>query len=203
MRGAILLTQFILPPLWRSLLPKAELWEAEFDGECVKKAVANGLLKGINPLVGDQKDPATLEEWVEKSGGNFDVIIDDGGHKNSQIKAAFDRLWIEVNYGGFYFIEDLQVGRSWEPKPELETMSQIIQDWIDQLLVGDWNVAESRQRHPLPQDVAFITCQLEACVIAKTHAKFAIQARPGGGKRQMHQAPLPLVENEQVIQLLV
>ena len=92
MRGAILLTQFILPPLWRSLLPKAELWEAEFDGECVKKAVANGLLKGINPLVGDQKDPATLEEWVEKSGGNFDVIIDDGGHKNSQIKAAFDRL---------------------------------------------------------------------------------------------------------------
>ena len=43
--------------LWKKLFPQAELWEAEYDAKCVEQA-------------------KTLDEWLEKSGGGFDVIID-------------------------------------------------------------------------------------------------------------------------------
>ena len=93
-------------------------------------------------LVGDQADPATLASWVKQSGGNFDVIIDDGaplpahasahpsqsahfsqiliqppqntgGHTNVQIWNSFDVLFHEALLpGGIYFIEDMLVGRT-------------------------------------------------------------------------------------------
>ena len=71
--------------LWKPLFPTAELWEAEYDGLCAQHAQEKGQLKGINLLIGDQGDPDVLDAWIEKSGGKFDVIIDDGGHHNCQI----------------------------------------------------------------------------------------------------------------------
>ena len=40
--------------IWRQLLPHAELWEAEYDAECVEKARAKGQLEGIKTVTGDQ-----------------------------------------------------------------------------------------------------------------------------------------------------
>lgn len=75
--------------LWRTVLgAHADLWEAEFDGACVQRSVENGKLEGIHTLVGDQGDKETLYKWVEESGGSFDIIIDDGGHRNAQIKVS-------------------------------------------------------------------------------------------------------------------
>ncbi len=66
--------------IWKDiLLPTDELWEAEFDRACVEKAQKNKQLEGVNVLVGDQGDPEVLASWLQKSGNNFDVIIDDGG----------------------------------------------------------------------------------------------------------------------------
>ena len=67
--------------IWRQLLPHAELWEAEYDAECVKKARAKGQLEGIKTVTGDQGDFAVLRRWAEEIGGELDVIIDDGGHR--------------------------------------------------------------------------------------------------------------------------
>ena len=69
--------------VWKKLFPEAELWEAEFDSQCVEKH-RDDMLKGIFVLTGDQGDDAVLDSWVELSGGNFDVVIDDGGHQNCQ-----------------------------------------------------------------------------------------------------------------------
>lgn len=30
--------------VWKKLFPRAELWEAEYNGDCVKKAKENGML---------------------------------------------------------------------------------------------------------------------------------------------------------------
>lgn len=43
------------------MLPNAELYEAESDKACVKQN--RDKLGGINVVVGDQGDPATLEKW--------------------------------------------------------------------------------------------------------------------------------------------
>ena len=69
-------------------------------------------MKGINTLVGDTARTTDLERWVQESGGQFDVILDDGGHKNHEIFGTLEVLYNKALLpGGYYFIEDLHVGR--------------------------------------------------------------------------------------------
>jgi hypothetical protein len=105
--------RFALTLLWRKLLPNTELWEADIDQLCIKKHQISMLQQGIHTLVGNQKDPADLQRWIEMSRGDFDAIIDDGSHFNADIMNTFDALWPHLKPGGTYFMEDLQVGRSW------------------------------------------------------------------------------------------
>lgn len=89
--------------LWPKLLPNAEIWMAEHDAACIDESVKRGLMpKGIRTLIGDQADPSVTRSWIEKSGGNFDAIIDDGGHSNSQIRSTFAALWPALKPGGLY-----------------------------------------------------------------------------------------------------
>lgn len=81
---------------------------------------------------------------MQESGGHFDAIIDDGSHLASDIMNTFDALWPHVNPGGVYFIEDLQIGRSFDSSPKgVETsedtngrrvVSDVMQAWVEQLL---------------------------------------------------------------------
>lgn len=59
---------------------------------------------------GDQSDPVMWKCFLADCGGSFDIIIDDGGHKNSEIIISFTSMWPQVKAGGFYCIEDLAVG---------------------------------------------------------------------------------------------
>ena len=218
--------------LWRSLLKgRGELWEAEVDEGCVAQSRKRGLLDGIHTLTGDQADRPTLRRWVRESGGQFDVVIDDGGHTNRQILTSFEELWPHVRRGGFYFLEDLHIGRhpsgrSDEPEKAARlghaqgtpVVADVIQAWIEQLLVHvtsprhrivgsaaaytDWyheqahsrgkynqsSFVDARRRarkHPLPPGVAYITCQAQACVIAK-----GCGADPAGRDRERDDAPV-------------
>mmetsp|Transcript_39730 Transcript_39730/g.71639 ORF Transcript_39730/g.71639 Transcript_39730/m.71639 type:complete len:301 (+) Transcript_39730:309-1211(+) len=149
--------------LWKHLFPGAELWEAEYDGNCVEKSMAEGSLEGIHPLVGDQNDVPTLDTWIDQSGGaDFDVVIDDGGHEQCQIWTSFQKLWPKVQPGGLYFIEDLQVSR--KPKfnqvssPLCEKGTNVVdnlKDMIDDLA------------HDVMTDIKFVFCQRESCVLGK------------------------------------
>ncbi len=80
--------------VWKALYGKhADIWEAEFVAECVTKTKAEGKMEGISVVTGDQGNKTVVERWVQETGGNFNVIIDDGGHHNKQIKTTFDVLW--------------------------------------------------------------------------------------------------------------
>jgi hypothetical protein len=147
--------------LWRSYFSNLELWGADYDTTCVENAKSQGLLNGIHVLTGNQGDPETVQQWVLETSGSFDVIIDDGSHQNRDIKTSFDILWPTIKPGGFYFIEDLQVGR-FTPG---DAIADVIECWIDQLVIQQ---GSSRTTHPLPDHVDFIMCQSEACVIAKS-----------------------------------
>jgi hypothetical protein len=170
--------------LWKKLFPKAELWEAEFNGRCVDSSRAKGQLDGVFTVVGDQGDVPTLNRWVnETHGANFDIVIDDGGHKNTQIKNSFDVLWPKLNRGGLYFIEDLQVQHTphFDDTGGKAVFQKIINDWTEQLLQhatfrrnkqkGERQQEARERKHafPLPAHVSFIFCQAEACVIGKAN----------------------------------
>lgn len=84
--------------LWKELFPQAELWEAELNAKCVRKAQQSGqALDGFHVLVGDQGDPKVLDSWVEKSnGGHFDVVvrINDVWNGETQSHLPCCAIWI-------------------------------------------------------------------------------------------------------------
>ena len=124
--------------LWRTLAPHAELWEAEYDFACVQANQHLWADLNISTLVGDQGNRSTLEEWVRRSGGEYTAVIDDGSHRNADIMAAFTTLWPHVRPGGFYFIEDLHVGRhaAWDTTRGEAVVSDVMQSWVEQMLVS-------------------------------------------------------------------
>lgn len=157
--------------LWKTLFPNAELWEAEYDGKCVKEAKEKGQLDGINTLVGDQADMKTLDSWIEQSGGNFDAIIDDGGHTNCQISNSFDKLWPQLNPGGYYFIEDIHVGHYDNFKDCGDVvMADKLKDWQQQLILNQ-HAHMVEITYKLPKDMIFVHCQADACVVGKRHSE--------------------------------
>ena len=61
-----------------------------------------------NTYLIDQLDKKELEKLFEKL-GHFDIIIDDGLHKQEAAKKMFDVCWKYVKPGGYYIVEDLDV----------------------------------------------------------------------------------------------
>ena len=168
--------------LWKGLWGDSiSLWEADLDPNCVKRMQDEGLLPGVNMLVGNQKNPAHLQRWLDESGGAFDIIIDDGGHMNHEIKATFDFWWPHLNPGGLYFLEDLAVGRMvhnkdyghYDETGGQAIMSDIIQTWIEQLIIPELKIGDDpavkirREKFPVPKGLKWIFCQAEACLLAK------------------------------------
>lgn len=154
--------------IYKELFPHAELWEAEFDATCVQKSVENGNLEGIHTLTGDQGDAKVLERWIHESdGGNFDVIIDDGGHQSCQVWTSFQHLWPTLKSGGLYFIEDMHVGDL--PKynqytnPTCDSTFNVpnaLKAKMDELIYQKKIGADKN-------DIKFISCQRQACVLGK------------------------------------
>ena len=161
---------------------------------CAESAVKRN--SRIRTVFGDQGDPAVLRRWLAETGAlppggtPFDVIIDDGGHKNQQIKVTFDHFWPALAPGGLYFMEDLQVGRH---KPFMDhsaeaykypPIAELMEAWTEQLVLADTHAAHGNpfkwskevpaawRAHPeiyeLPANVSFVHCQREACVIGKS-----------------------------------
>mmetsp|Transcript_32911 Transcript_32911/g.47568 ORF Transcript_32911/g.47568 Transcript_32911/m.47568 type:complete len:220 (+) Transcript_32911:241-900(+) len=168
--------------IWRELLgPTAEIWEAEYNQDCVDKSLTEGKLNGIKVLVGDQGNETVVNRWVKESGGNFDVIVDDGGHFNIQIMTSFEILWPQLNPGGMYFIEDIDSEHDHIPdsSPPMLKAADIMQQWIDQLLLtphyGGKHFRPAllhdhvgiNTRYPIPRGLEMIACQLSACVLIK------------------------------------
>lgn len=163
--------------VWKKLFPLAELWEAEFNEKCVEKSKAEGKLEGINTLTGDQMNVDTLDEWIEKSGGEFDVIIDDGGHQQCQIWTSLQKLWPAVKPGGLYFIEDLQVSRSRAYSGRVSSpLCNNSTNVVDNLKEMTDAILHRKVYNDLFKDVKFIFCQRDACVLGKI---------PAGGRQSL------------------
>ena len=121
-------------------------------------------MDGFQTLTGDQGDDKVLDNWIEISGGKFDVVIDDGGHQNCQIWHSFMKLWPTVKPGGLYFIEDMQVAKmrvyrnfTTEKCDSNLIVPEKLKIFIDELL---YDVSRK-------SDLEFIFCQSEACVLGK------------------------------------
>lgn len=62
---------------------------------------------GIMTFVADQSNRDDLNAFVDASGGNFDVILDDGGHAMDHQQVSLGNLFPQVKPGGMFIIEDV------------------------------------------------------------------------------------------------
>ena len=98
--------------LWGEYFPCAELVGLEYNAENVNNAGASK----IQSVVGDQGNRTFLmtDFMKQTNGGNFDIIIDDGGHHYEQQRTSYEVLFEDaLNPGGLYFLEDIETSY-WE-----------------------------------------------------------------------------------------
>lgn len=102
---------------------------------------------------------------VQLSGGNFDIVLDDGGHTYQQQLTSFQALWPSVASGGLYVIEDLQVSDS------QSKMVRHILGWVDQLAtnkIGQRNSSWVEWPSKTPDKILFVHCEREICAFKKS-----------------------------------
>lgn len=87
--------------MWRDYFPKASIHgidiadTSRYDGERLKTYIA------------DQGNRQQLQTVMDASGGDFDVIVDDGGHSMDLQQVSLGFLFPYVKSGGYYILEDV------------------------------------------------------------------------------------------------
>ena len=87
--------------MWQEYFPRASIYgidineASRFENDRVKTCIA------------DQANRGQLKKCMDRFGGQYDLLIDDGGHSMEQQQVSFGFLFPYVRPGGFYSIEDL------------------------------------------------------------------------------------------------
>ena len=158
--------------LWEEYFPNAELHFIDFLTDYAY------ISSRSHYHLANQESADELNRVMCKTGGNFDVIIDDGGHTPTQQITSFTTLFPHVKSGGLYIIEDLltsywvkQEGlqNAWlkqtqlVPNPAQYTMIDLLKELVDRVnYVGHtmgWASHERlslEQKARLPQEAANI-----------------------------------------------
>jgi hypothetical protein len=61
----------------------------------------------VTTLVGDQSKREQLQKAIDVSGGDIDLLVDDGGHTMQQQQVSLGYLFKFVKPGGYYILEDI------------------------------------------------------------------------------------------------
>jgi hypothetical protein len=159
--------------MWLDYFPFVELHFLEYDASCV--ATHQSRLTGATIHVGDQTDINVLKKLLRTSGGNFDVIIDDGAHTWDEQHIATEYLYVQgVKPGGLFVMEDLFTSDLERPASQWyhasdyyksKTRSTTIEKYVDiqRQLMKEWQV-------PTDPWVAWtkqMSCGVGMCVFQK------------------------------------
>jgi len=92
--------------MWKEYFPQAELYFIDNDPKAFE-TYGKDLASSCHFYVLDQADRKALLDFAVKSEGDFDIIVDDGGHKMHQQINSFEVLFPFLKSGGIYVIEDM------------------------------------------------------------------------------------------------
>jgi hypothetical protein len=85
--------------MWRDYFgPKARIIGVDCDSSCT---IHQG--NGTEVFIGDQSNPEFLK-YVHNTVGNFDIVLDDGGHTMKQQIVSFENLYQHTK--SMYMVED-------------------------------------------------------------------------------------------------
>ncbi|RYE27296.1 MAG: class I SAM-dependent methyltransferase [Sphingobacteriaceae bacterium] len=149
--------------LWLEFFPNAEIYFIEYDEACAKA------WENADPRVkiyhGDQSNVAFLEDFIARTGGDFDYIVDDGGHTWKQQLVSLETLLPSIKVGGVYFLEDLLTSYipGYDDNPI--TTVEYIKDIIEDLMTRNPNLRKNKR--PISQYVFGMDCMDEVCAFTR------------------------------------
>lgn len=134
----------------------------------------------------DQASERDLQKFIQEVGGDFDVIIDDGGHTMQQQITSFNVLFPYVKSGGIYVIEDLAtsywkayggLGSLERPRASRYSTTEMLKRLIDDLnyytarkaIAGFDNLEASFKESltPYQKSIESITFYPNLCILIK------------------------------------
>ena len=87
--------------MWKCFFPNAEVYGIDIKTKpWVEKL-------GIHTYLADQANREQLQAFIDSSGGQFDIIVDDGGHYMNHQQVSLGFLFKHLKPGGFFIIEDV------------------------------------------------------------------------------------------------
>jgi len=93
--------------LWEEYFTDAEFHGIEYSRNRVNDTSTK--VRKFHIHFGSQDDTNFLRRFNHESGGNFDIIIDDGGHHFEQQVNSYKHLFVySLKPGGLYIIEDIE-----------------------------------------------------------------------------------------------
>ena len=122
-----------------------------------------GIVKKL--WIGDQSDLIFLGKVISEFSpagetNKWDIIIDDGAHIYSFIKASFQTLWPHVAEGGYYVVEDMAADYHF---------ARVVAKWIERLSFGAATQLDNFDdfENTVPKGVKTIHCAYQICVFKK------------------------------------
>lgn len=125
--------------MWDRYFSKATLHFIDVAPELFEKYSA-GLSSRCHFHIADQGNKDDLLTFIQKVDGDFDIILDDGGHTTQQQVTSFKTLFPYVKSGGIYIIEDLHTsywigfggdGLAGNPKTNPDSTIRFLQSLVD------------------------------------------------------------------------
>ncbi|KAJ2966856.1 hypothetical protein NQ176_g9947 [Zarea fungicola] len=154
---------------WRDFFPNLDLYFIENNVQCTHHWAELEWLPGTTIFLGDQGDPNFLDYFVESTRGEFDVIVDDGGHHMHEQITSFLHLWRALEPGGVYICEDLETsyfpmfhGDASTNDSSKYTMTKFIFELLD-----DKMISGTGTKHRISQEIHSIECMKEICAFVK------------------------------------
>jgi hypothetical protein len=98
--------------MWQDYFPFANIYGVEIN-EASRFENAR-----VKTCIADQSKRDQLKNCLDKFGGQFDLLIDDGGHSMEQQQVSLGFLFPYVRRGGFYALEDMHTSM---PRSKLPT----------------------------------------------------------------------------------
>ncbi len=87
--------------LWEAYFPTAQIFGLDIASKTKHDS------KRVKTLVADQGKREDLAKAVAATGGDFDIVLDDGGHTMAQQQISFSTLFPAIRSGALYIIEDI------------------------------------------------------------------------------------------------
>lgn len=121
--------------LWEAYFPNADLHFIDIDLSRIPFKPARSHLH-----LADQANPNQLLAVMNETGGEFDVILDDGGHTMNQQITSFKTLFPYLKSGGVYIVEDLHTsywrsygggGDPYQPRSSPQSAIEFLKQLID------------------------------------------------------------------------